>query len=667
MATRSVSPASGSRSARSPAGAKRSAPRPGPRVRRWLRFALLAIALVAFPIVAPSSAVDLGVYALIYGLAAIGLSLLMGLAGQVSLGHAAFFAVGAYSQAILVTKAGWPLLPAALVSVLAAMVVALLVGLPLLRLRGHFLALATLGLGIIVAVVVRELEVTGGTSGLYGIPKPEMGGRLYDSPQEYFWLLTPVVVLGLLLADNLVRSRTGRALGAVNDSEVAAECLGVDTFALRLRVFVLAAGYAGLAGVFYAHWLAVVSPEASGFELSVEMLLMVVLGGLGSVWGALIGAVAVQLLDEGSQDLITRVLPGASGEVQLIAFGVVLVLLIILAPGGIVQIWRRITDRWTPRPTPATAPPDDAPPDDAPPDDAPPDDAGPAVRPADAGAGLAALLAGADVPTRGTTVLEVGGLTKRYGGVTALDGLDLSVRAGEILALIGPNGAGKTTAFNIISGVLAPTAGTVTLRGTHVQGKRPHAVAALGATRTFQNLQVFASATVLGNVKVARHLRSRAGVLRGMTGLASSEERDIDAAARAALAALGLEGDADRTVSDLPFGRQRQVEVARALALAPALLLLDEPMAGLSGPERTALAGLLRHAATAGIAVLLVEHDVDAVMALADRVAVLEDGRLIALAEPEVVRADPAVIAAYLGTDAADEELVRVAAQTVET
>ena len=657
MATRSVSPASGSRSARSPAGAKRSAPRPGPRVRRWLRFALLAIALVAFPIVAPSSAVDLGVYALIYGLAAIGLSLLMGLAGQVSLGHAAFFAVGAYSQAILVTKAGWPLLPAALVSVLAAMVVALLVGLPLLRLRGHFLALATLGLGIIVAVVVRELEVTGGTSGLYGIPKPEMGGRLYDSPQEYFWLLTPVVVLGLLLADNLVRSRTGRALGAVNDSEVAAECLGVDTFALRLRVFVLAAGYAGLAGVFYAHWLAVVSPEASGFELSVEMLLMVVLGGLGSVWGALIGAVAVQLLDEGSQDLITRVLPGASGEVQLIAFGVVLVLLIILAPGGIVQIWRRITDRWTPRPTAATAPPDDA----------PPDDAGPAVRPADAGAGLATLLAGADVPTRGTTVLEVGGLTKRYGGVTALDGLDLSVRAGEILALIGPNGAGKTTAFNIISGVLAPTAGTVTLRGTHVQGKRPHAVAALGATRTFQNLQVFASATVLGNVKVARHLRSRAGVLRGMTGLASSEERDIDAAARVALAALGLEGDADRTVSDLPFGRQRQVEVARALALAPALLLLDEPMAGLSGPERTDLAGLLRQAATAGIAVLLVEHDVDAIMALADRVAVLEDGRLIALAEPEVVRADPAVIAAYLGTDAADEELVRVAAQTVET
>ncbi len=639
MAARPVGPGSRSRS-----GSR-------PSMLRWLRFGLLTLALVVFPIVAPPAAVDLGVYALIYGLAAIGLSLLMGLAGQVSLGHAAFFAVGAYSQAILVTKAGWPLLAAAVVSVLAAMAVALLVGLPLLRLRGHFLALATLGLGIIVAVVVRELEVTGGTSGLYGIPKPEMGGRLYDSPQEYFWLLTPVVILGLLLADNLVRSRTGRALGAVNDSEVAAECLGVDTFALRLRVFVLAAGYAGLGGVFYAHWLAVVSPEASGFELSVELLLMVVLGGLGSVWGALIGAVAVQLLDEGSQDLITRVLPGASGEVQLIAFGVVLVLLIILVPGGIVQIWRRITDRWTPAPSP---------------DAATPADTGPGFGATDADARLATLLADADVPARGTTVLEVGGLTKRYGGVTALDGLDLSVRAGEILALIGPNGAGKTTAFNIISGVLVPSAGTVILRGTPVQGKRPHAVAALGATRTFQNLQVFASATVLGNVKVARHLRSRAGVLRGMTGLASSEERDIDAAARTALAALGLEGDADRTVSDLPFGRQRQVEVARALALAPALLLLDEPMAGLSGPERTALSGLLRQAAAAGVAILLVEHDVDAVMALADRVAVLDDGRLIALGEPEAVRADPAVIAAYLGTDAADEELVRVAAQTVQ-
>jgi branched-chain amino acid transport system permease protein len=628
------------------------------RLKRWIPFVLLATALTVFPLVASTSAVNIGVYALIYGIAAIGLSLLMGLAGQVSLGHAAFFAVGAYTQAILVTKAGWSMWPAAVVSVVAAMFVALLVGLPLLRLRGHFLALATLGLGIIVAVVVRELEVTGGTSGLYGIPKPEFGGRLYDSAQEYFWLLSPFVLLALLLAHNLVRSRTGRALGAVNDSEVAAECLGVDTFALRLRVFVLAAGYAGLAGVFYAHWLAVVSPEASGFELSVEMLLMVVLGGLGTVWGALTGAVTVQLLDEGSRDLIRAIIPGAGGEVQLIAFGVVLVLVIILVPGGLAQLWRLLVDRLAPA-AGSTGRNDTPEASETVPIDG-------SVRPVGPD-GVATLLAEADLPQRGTPLLVVRGLTKRYGGVTALSHLDLEVRAGEILALIGPNGAGKTTAFNMISSVLPPTEGTVTFRGTEVQGRRPHEVAELGATRTFQNLQVFGSTTVLGNVKVARHLRSRAGLVRGMLGLAVAEERGIESASRAALAALGLEEHAGRPVTDLPFGLQRQVEIARALALAPSLVLLDEPMAGLSGVERTALSELLRQARDAGVSVLLVEHDVDAVMALADRVAVLDDGHLIAFGGPDEVRANPAVVAAYLGVAAEDERLVREAAAEVES
>jgi branched-chain amino acid transport system permease protein len=628
------------------------------RWARWVPFVLLTVALVVFPLVASTAVVNVGVYALIYGLAAIGLSLLMGLAGQVSLGHAAFFAVGAYTQALLVTKAGWSMWPAAIVATIAAMVVALLVGLPLLRLRGHFLALATLGLGIIVTVVVRELEITGGTSGLYGIPKPEFGGRLYNSAQEYFWLLAPFVVVGMLLATNLVRSRMGRALGAVNDSEVAAECLGVDTFALRLRVFVLAAGYAGLAGVFYAHWLGVVSPEAAGFELSVEMLLMVVLGGLGSVWGALTGAIAVSAMDEGARDLITALIPGASGEVQLLAFGVVLVLVIILVPGGLAQLWHQFTAA---RSAPAT---EGAAAENAQSTGNTPSSSAQNAPPT--GSPLAGLFEGADLPERGSPLLVVRDLTKRYGGVTALDHVDLDVAAGEIVALIGPNGAGKTTAFNMISGVLPPTSGTVTLRGREVQGQRPHVAASLGATRTFQNLQVFSSATVLGNVKVARHLRSRAGILRGMAGLARREERNIDAAAREALEALGLTEHSSRPVADLPFGMQRQVEIARALALGPALVMLDEPMAGLSGPERTSLSELLREASRAGVAVLIVEHDVEAVLALADRVAVLDDGLLIALGGPEEIRNDPAVIAAYLGVAAEDESLVRQAAARVE-
>lgn len=617
--------------------------------RYVLPFAALTVVLALFPLFAPEAAIDVGVYALIYGLAAIGLSLLMGLAGQVSLGHAAFFAVGAYSQALLVTKAGWSIPVAALVAVMASMVTALLIGLPLLRLRGHFLALATLGLGIIVTVTVTELEITGATSGIFGIPRAELFGRTYDTAEEYFWLMTPVVVIGLIAAVNIVHSRIGRALLAVKDSEVASECLGVNTFVLRLGVFVLSAAYAGLAGAFYAHWLTIVNPSSAKFELSVLMLLMVVLGGLGTVWGAIFGAIAVQTLDEGLRAVIPVFIPNAKGEVQLIGYGVVLVLVIILLPGGLAQLWGRLWSRIRPRSAID----------------------GPSADGTAPGAALPArenldealqLLSRADYQPRGTPILTVRDLTKRYGGVVALDSLDIDVKAGEILALIGPNGAGKTTAFNMITGVMAPTNGSVVLHGTEVAGSAPHVAAGLGATRTFQNLQTFKSTTVLGNVKVARHLRSKAGLLRGMVRADRAEERDIEAAARAAIHAMGLTRLADRPIADLAFGQQRQVEVARALAMEPSVLLLDEPMAGLSGPERDSLSQLLRNVSQAGVAVMLVEHDVAAVMALADRVAVLDDGVLLALGPPEQVSNNPAVIAAYLGTDDEAERLLEQAA-----
>ncbi len=608
-----------------------------PMVKRQLPFLGLAVVLLLFGGVAPQQFVDIGIWALIYGFAAIGLSLLMGLAGQVSLGHAAFIAVGAYTQALLVGKAGWNPLLAAPVAVLASMLIALLVGLPLLRLRGHFLALATLGLGIIVGVFVTEQDFTGGTSGIYGLPNLEFGGRVYDTSQEYFLLLTPVVVLGLWLASNLVHSRTGRALSAVNDSEVAAECLGVDTFALRLRVFVLSAAYAGLAGVFYTHWLTIVNPSVAHFELSVKILLMVVLGGLGTVWGAIIGAVAVQLLDDGLRGLIPVLIPGAKGEIQLIGFGVVLVLVIILMPGGLAQLWGKIVSSVRQRNHPIVR--------------GEHEHKVTQEEQRDLLEESLKLLARAEHMPAGQTILAIRGLTKRYGGVTALDNLDLDVKAGEIMALIGPNGAGKTTAFNMITGVLPPTEGSVVLEGNEVAGKRPHIAAAIGATRTFQNLQTFKSTTVIGNVKVARHLRSQAGLIRGMLLLDRTEEKLIDQASQAAIDAMGLTSLADKQIADLAFGKQRQVEVARALALEPSVLLLDEPMAGLSGPERDSLSWLLRRVKASGVTVLLVEHDVAAVMALADRVAVLDDGKLISLGTPAQVTSDPKVIAAYLGEE----------------
>ncbi|CAN5354335.1 branched-chain amino acid ABC transporter ATP-binding protein/permease [soil metagenome] len=610
---------------------------------------LLLLVLLVGPLLVPVSVSGAAVYAVIYALAAIGLSLLMGLAGQVSLGHAAFFALGAYTQAILVTRheVFGPL--AAVIAVALAMVVGLLVGLPLLRLRGHFLALATLGLGIIVTVVAIETPYLGATSGIFGIPKPAFGGRVYDSPAEYLWLLAPAIVIGVVLARNLVDSRIGRALGAVNDSEVAAETLGVDTFRLRLKVFVLAAGYGGLGGVFFAHWLAVVNPNSANFLLSVEFLLIAVLGGLGTVWGAVVGGFAVELLDEGLRDVVPLIVPGATGEVQLIGFGVTLTLVMIFLPGGLHQAFTAVRTQLPGRPgADRTAPVGDR-------------AGGPD------GSDESPLLARPERPAPGQTLLAVTGLTKRYGGVVAVDDVSFEVAAGEIVALIGPNGAGKTTCFNMISGVTAPSTGSVVLCGQRIDGRKPHVFARHRATRTFQNLQVFGSTTVLGNVMVGRHLRSRVGMLRSMAGFAArSEERAIVSASREVLGLVGLAEDADRPAADLPFGRQRLMEVARALAVEPDLLLLDEPMAGLSGAERRELARLLRRLRAGGMAIVLVEHDVEAVLALADRVAVLDDGALIALGRPEEIRADPAVIAAYLGVEDDDPQAQAAVAELTD-
>ena len=621
---------------------------PGPHRRRSRRgdvigMSVLAVLLVAFPFVAPAGLVNVGVYALIYSLAALGLSLLMGLAGQVSLGQAGFFAIGAYTQAVLVTRYEVGALLASVAAVAVTMVVALLVGLPLLRLRGHYLALATLGFGIIVTVLATESTFLGATSGIFGIAKPEFNGRTYNSTTEYFLLLVPVVLLGLLLARNVVESRIGRALGAVNDSEVAAESLGVDTFRLRVQVFVLSAAFASVAGTAFAHWLGVVNPNSANFPLSVSFLLMAVLGGVGTVYGAVVGAFAVEGLDDGLRRLIPELVPGAVGEVQLIGFGILLTVIMIFLPGGLHQLWTTARRRLSGSDLDGGGAPA---PDDGP---APAPDEGP-------------LLTRDGRPAAGTPLLEVRGLTKRFGGVTAVDDLDLTVHAGEIVALIGPNGAGKTTAFNMISGAVVPTAGTVTMAGTRVEGRKPHVFARAGATRTFQNLQIFSSATVLGNVMVGRHLRSRTGLLGAALVLpARGEERAVEASARELLDLLDLGPDADRLAADLPFGRQRLVEVARALALEPDLLLLDEPMAGLSGAERRDLARLLRRLRAGGMAVVLVEHDVEAVLALADRVAVLEDGVRIALGTPDEVRHDPAVVAAYLGVEPEDSTAVAVA------
>ncbi|MEX1078557.1 MAG: branched-chain amino acid ABC transporter ATP-binding protein/permease [Homoserinimonas sp.] len=594
--------------------------------------AILVAVMIITPFVATASVLNIVVFAMIFALPAIGLSLLMGLAGQVSLGQAAFFAIGAYVHAILLTKFDFPGPLAAALGVLAAMLAALLIGLPLLRLRGHFLALATLGLGFIVMIAVRESEFTGRTTGIYGIQRPEIFGISINNNGFFLWFVTPFVVIGLILALNLTRSRAGRALSAVNDSELAAESLGVNTYALRLKVFVLAGGFAGLGGVLYAYQVAIVSPQIAEFHLSVSMLLMVVIGGLASVWGALGGAFLVQILGEGMREFIPAIIPGATGEVQLLGYGLALLLVILLLPGGLHQavtaVWRRI-----PFPRRRAA------------DAASVTDESKRMLPA----------VSTPVPV-GEPILEISGVTKNYGGVVAVDNVTFSVPAGTITGLIGPNGAGKTTCFNIISGALAPSSGSVKFLGQEISGRKPHVAATNGLTRTFQNLQVFTSTDVSGNVYMGRFRQGRAGILRGMFGLQGAEQTSNRATAHSILASMRLTDTADHLAADLPFGKQRMMEVCRALAAEPALLLLDEPMAGLSGEEREVMAQLLRDLRANGLTIVLVEHDVEQVLSLADSVVVLDDGVLIAEGDPESIRSDQAVVAAYLGTDVDEAE-----------
>ncbi|HSP76814.1 MAG TPA: ATP-binding cassette domain-containing protein, partial [Cryobacterium sp.] len=360
------------------------------------------------------------------------------------------------------------------------------------------------------------------------------------------------------------------------------------------------------------------------------------IGGLGSVWGAVAGAFLVQFLGEGMRDVIPAIFPGATGEVQLLGYGIVLILVILLLPGGLYQA---VTTLWQKLPFGGKRTPGDA------------------HAPATEDDTTIPQLPAVSTPVAaGEPILVLEGLTKRYGGVVAVNDVSLTVPAGSILGLIGPNGAGKTTCFNMISGALTPSAGTVTFLGQVISGRKPHVAAAHGLTRTFQNLQVFTSTDVVGNVYMGRYRKGSAGVLRGMLGLQAAEQSSHRTASYEILQSMRLTDAADDSASDLSFGKQRIMEVCRALAAEPALLLLDEPMAGLSGTEREVMAELLRRLRTAGLTIVLVEHDVAQVMSLADHVAVLDDGVLIAHGDPESVRNDPAVVVAYLGTDLDEAE-----------
>jgi branched-chain amino acid transport system permease protein len=575
----------------------------------------LVLMVVAFGIAVSGNAslAQAGTYVAIYGIPAIGLSLLLGNVNQISIGQAGFFALGAYAVAYLCGTRGWPFWPAALAGTATAALTGLGVGFIALRFRGHYLAMATMAFGLITIGLIHESPALGGASGIQSVPYAQLG-KIVLSGTKAYWFAWCVAIVAAAATLNLLRGRTGRAFEAIRNDELAAEVIGVPTRRYKILAFTYAGALGGIGGSIYAAFLGLVVPEALGVSLSIGFLLMVVLGGTGSISGALVGAALIGFFD---------ILGRQYDNLREVAYGVLVVLIVAVAPGGIVGVVRRVLPSRTQRNVLAEPSP-------------PPQRT--ALRPPLA-------------PSDRAAPVEVRALSKRFGGLVAVDAVSFTLQRGTLTALIGPNGAGKTSLFNALSGVGGVSGGAVLIGGVDATNWQPHRVAALGVGRSFQNARLFADMTVLENVAVGAFRVERSSFAADLLGLraARTAQRKLVDRARATLADLGLEHLADVPARDLAFGERRRVELARAVAADPWLLLVDEPAAGLNHHEREILLGDLRRLRDRGVTMLLIEHDMRLVMTISDRVMVLEFGRIIADGTPEAVRSEPAVIEAYLG------------------
>lgn len=597
------------------------------RLPRMMKAAAV-ILLLAAPSILPTFYVTLLNYIGISALVTLGLVLLTGVGGMTSFGQAAFVGLGAYTTGVLTTThdlpfwiswaAGEPWL-ALLVGLLLTALVALLLGSLTLRLSGHYLPLGTIAWGASLYFLFGTMDSLGGHTGLTGIPPISLFGWVLDDGGKLYYLIWLFLLVAMITSSNLLDSREGRAIRALKGGVIMAEAMGVDTSRSRMIIFVIAALHACAAGWLYAHMQRFINPTPFGLHAGIEYLFMAVVGGAGQVWGALIGAGLITVMKQWLQDLLPRLL-GASGNFEIIVFGVLMILLLHRARDGLWPLLAALARRLFP-PTPVSKP---------------------------SGATAAALPKNA-FPSHDETILEVRSVTRRFGGLVANDAISLTLDAGEILALIGPNGAGKSTLFNQISGVDTPCSGEVLLRGQSVTGLGARQIARLGLSRTFQHVRLLPNMSVLENVAIGAHLRGHGGVLAAAWRLERREESQLLAEAARQLERVGLADYRDVPAGSLALGQQRILEIARALCADPCLLLLDEPAAGLRHGEKQALAGLLRRLRDEGMGILLVEHDMDFVMGLVDRVVVMEFGQKIAEGGPREVQQDPAVQQAYLG------------------
>ena len=552
----------------------------------------------------------------LYALVCLGLVLLTGVGGLTSFGQAAFVGVGAYTTAYLTLNTGMSPWLTLFVGLGITAISALVVGAITLRMSGHYLPLATIAWGLSLYYLMGNLDALGKYDGLLGLKSLSIGPLDIGQGRLFFILTWAILIAGAVALLNLLDSRPGRAIRSLKGGSQMAEAMGISTFRYKVTIFLIAALFASIAGWLLAHFQRTVNPSAFGLKMGIEYLFMAVIGGVGYVWGAIVGAALIKLLDDYLQVALPALI-GTSGSYEVIVFGVAMVLVLKYMPDG---IWSFVA-RKIPRP------------------------------PRKMDWQAAEPLSARSKPRMGELVLKVDKIRKQFGGLTAVNDISFDIHAGQIVGLIGPNGAGKSTTFNLITGVLSKTSGHVTYRDHDISALPSREISRQGMARTFQHVKMIPDMTVLENVALGAYTRGESGVLSSMLGTNKSEEQRCMKEAQHQLERIGMGNYLHEQAGNLAMGPQRLMEIARALCCDPALLLLDEPAAGLRHKEKQELIKVLRQLQSEGMSILLVEHDMDLVMDVCDHLVVMEFGTLLTQGTPAEIQASPAVRAAYLGTE----------------